>query len=213
MEQPSLTWVRPPQQERSQRRLERMLDAAEALILEGGAEQVTVAEVARRADSSVGAFYARFRDKEALLSCVFQRFYEQAVATADHALAPDRWANADFAEAIASLMTFMVRTFRERRRLVAAFTLRSAADPEFAALSESVGERVAARLREFIGSREVALGHRDPDRAVSLLVWMVMSALEARALYSPKDLDSFDDEEIAIELTGMALAYLGNEPQ
>ncbi len=210
-EQPSLTWVRPPQQERSQKRFERMLDAAEALILERGAENLTVAEVARRADSSVGAFYARFRDKDGLLRYVFQRFYEEALATADHSLAPERWEGADLAEAIAALMTFMVQTFRDRRRLVAAFTLRAAADDEFAALSESLGERVAERLRELIFARDVAVAHRDPERAVEMLVWMVMSALEARALYAPKPLESFDDEELAVELTRMALAYLGVE--
>lgn len=208
-EQPSLTWVRPPQQERSQKRLERMLDAAEALILEIGAENLTVAEVARRADSSVGAFYSRFRDKDGLLRYVFQRFYEEALATADHALAPERWARADLTEAIAALVTFMVRTFRQRRRLVAAFTLRAAADSEFAALSESLGERVADRLRELVSTRDVDIAHNDPERAVGILVWMVMSALEARALYAPRALESFDDEEIAVELTRMALAYLG----
>jgi len=212
-EQPSLTWVRPPQQERSQKRLARMIDAAEELILEVGAENLTVAEVARRADSSVGAFYARFRDKEALLRCVFERFYEEAVATAEDALAPARWEHADIADAVAALMTFMVRTFRQRRRLVAAFTLRAAAESEFAALSESLGERVAVRMRELVAAHEVAVAHRDPERAVSVLVWMVMSALEARTLYSPKSLESFDDEEIAVELTGMALAYLGVESQ
>ena len=70
-----LEWVRRPMQERSQRTLERILSAAETLILEVGFEGATVAEIVRRADSSVGAFYTRFKDKDALLRCLIDRFF------------------------------------------------------------------------------------------------------------------------------------------
>ncbi|HEY1598537.1 MAG TPA: helix-turn-helix domain-containing protein, partial [Pirellulales bacterium] len=63
-------WVRPPRQTRSQETLERLLDAAEEVFAEKGFESATVAEVVRRAKSSVGAMYARFTDKNALLSCL-----------------------------------------------------------------------------------------------------------------------------------------------
>ena len=58
-----LHWVRPPQQARSQETLNRLLDAAEQLVAEKGFDDTPVAEVARRAGSSVGAFYSRFREK------------------------------------------------------------------------------------------------------------------------------------------------------
>ncbi len=89
---PDLRWVRAPQQARSQETLDRILDAAEALVTEKGFEEATVAEVARRAESSVGAFYARFRDKTGLLYALHDRYLEQAMATADLALDPARWA-------------------------------------------------------------------------------------------------------------------------
>ena len=64
---PELVWVRPPQQARSQLTLSRILDATEAILAEKSWEDAGVAEIARRAGSSVGAFYSRFRDKDALL--------------------------------------------------------------------------------------------------------------------------------------------------
>ena len=87
-----LEWVNPPQQARSQQTLDRLLDAAEALIEERGFEEISVAEITRKARSSVGAFYSRFKDKQGLLRYVQQRFSEQAAATAEVALSPDRWA-------------------------------------------------------------------------------------------------------------------------
>jgi len=67
---PELVWIRPPQQARSQQTLSRILDAAEAILAEKGWEDASVAEIARRAGSSVGAFYTRFPDKDTLLAAL-----------------------------------------------------------------------------------------------------------------------------------------------
>ena len=47
--------------------LERMLDAAEELLDEGTFADASVQKLVTRAKSSVGAFYARFKDKEATI--------------------------------------------------------------------------------------------------------------------------------------------------
>src|SRR5206468_8661548 len=95
-----LHWVKPPQQARSQKTLERLLDAAEELIAEHGVASVTVSEVVRRAESSVGAFYARFPDKDALLATLHERSCVEALATAELALDSKRWESSDLATAI-----------------------------------------------------------------------------------------------------------------
>src|SRR5262245_21079979 len=102
-----LRWIRPPQQARSQETLERLLDAAEHLVGEKGFEDTGVAEVARRAGSSVGAFYARFRDKDALLHALYERYQQQAMATTDAALEPTRWADARIAEILEAVVRFL----------------------------------------------------------------------------------------------------------
>jgi len=67
--------VRPGRQSRSQKTQESLLDAAEALFCEKGAEATSVADVAARAGSSVGAVYHHFRDKKALLYALFERVF------------------------------------------------------------------------------------------------------------------------------------------
>ena len=76
-----------PKQARSEQTLHRLLDAAEELIQEKGLADVSVPEIVRRAGSSVGGFYARFKDKDELLQALEERFLhrldEQVVELSD----------------------------------------------------------------------------------------------------------------------------------
>ena len=58
----SLSSISPPKQARSERTAQRILDAAQALIEREGLAGLSIPEVVRRARSSTGSFYARFKD-------------------------------------------------------------------------------------------------------------------------------------------------------
>ena len=62
-----LHWVRTGRQSRSRKTQESLLDAAEEIFFQKGADATSVADVAARAGCSVGAVYHHFRDKRALL--------------------------------------------------------------------------------------------------------------------------------------------------
>ena len=51
-----------------------MLDAAEQLLHNGNAEQVTVESVVRLSGATVGSFYARFGNVEGLFEALHQRY-------------------------------------------------------------------------------------------------------------------------------------------
>lgn len=208
-----LQWVKPPRQERSHRTLERIIDAAEALILERGLDNITIKDIARRAESSVGAFYARFADKEALLRTVFDRFCEQAEATIDTALAPDKWAGAAFEELVRTGLAFLIRVFRERGKLISAFSVRAAADPTISSVGQRLGTRVCDRLEELVEARGETLVHPHPTVAIRTFVWLVLSALEARALYGFDDDDpaTLTEAQLIEELSRIGLAYLASK--
>src|SRR5512138_2072181 len=127
-----LHWVKPPQQARSQKTLERLLDAAEELIAERGVSSVTVSEVVRRAGSSVGAFYARFPDKDALLATLHERTCVEALATAELALDPTRWNHAELGRVVLELVKFVESTCRERMGLLLAFVSMAANEASYA---------------------------------------------------------------------------------
>ena len=208
---PDLAWVRPPRQARSQETLDRILDAAETLVAEKGFEDTPVSEIVLRAGSSVGAFYARFHDKEGLLHALYERYYDEAVATAEAALAPARWEGARVAELIPVVIRFLVSIFRERRGLMRAFVVRNHTHPEFQARQQRLSHHVIARLCTLVLAREGELAHPDPARATRFGLMLVFSALETLILFGEmrSSLLSLSDDDLANELTRSTLAYLG----
>jgi AcrR family transcriptional regulator len=204
-----LEWVRPPRQARSQQTLERLLDAAETLIEEGGLESATVAEIARRGGSSVGAFYARFTDKEGLLRCVFERFHEQAAATAEAVLAPERWREAELADALETMVLFMLRVARERRGLIRALLVRAAGDPSLSAFGRKLHEHITRHMLALVRHRDVALEHPAPETGVRMAVLLVLAAIEMRTLYGESGVEHLPDGVIAAECARMCVRFLG----
>lgn len=69
-----------PTQERGRARLKLILDVAEKEFADEGYERVTMEEVARKSNSSIGSVYRFFPDKRALFGAVARRYEEDARA-------------------------------------------------------------------------------------------------------------------------------------
>lgn len=78
---------RAPRQRRSREKLERILDATDALLARDGAAPLTTTRIASEAGVAVGSVYAYFADKEAIAEAValrhWQRFADLVAATAE----------------------------------------------------------------------------------------------------------------------------------
>jgi AcrR family transcriptional regulator len=206
-----LHWVRPPRQARSQDTLDRILDAAEALVAEKGFDDATVAEVVRRAGSSVGSFYNRFRDKDGLLYALYERYHEQATATADAALDPARWEGATIPELLGAVTRFLVSVYREREGLIRAFVLRNHSDAEFRARQERLSHYVNEKLSRLLLARAGEIGHPNPTRAASFGLAMIAGAIESIVLFGELRSSGLvlSDDQLGDELTRAFLTYLG----
>ncbi len=75
------TLVRTPQQDRSRRTLERLVEAGLGLLEAEGPDALTVSGITRAARTSVGSFYARFDGKEELLRYLGERALEEALGS------------------------------------------------------------------------------------------------------------------------------------
>jgi len=208
---PVLRWVRPPQQERSRETLDRILDAAEALVQEKGFDDTPVSEIVRRADSSVGAFYSRFPDKDALLHALYERYFEQAMATADDALDPARWERAGTADLIAAVVAFLVQIYRDQRGLIRAFVIKNHVDASFQERRGRLSHYVSERLTDLLVERGGEIRHPHPRRAAAFAMTLVFSGLDNAILFGEmrSGSDALSDEDLAAELTRAFLAYLG----
>jgi AcrR family transcriptional regulator len=212
---PSLTplhWVKPPRQARSQKTLERVLDAAEEIIFERGVTALTVSEVVRRAGSSVGAFYARFPDKDSLLATLHERSCSEALATAELAFDPVRWETKELGSVVSEVVRFTVLLCQERRGLLLAFIALAAADAAYAERRANLESQIAGLLYEFLKSREGEVSHPDLRTAARVATRIMLATVEYGALLeraSPNDADPSDDR-IAGELARAVLSYLGS---
>jgi AcrR family transcriptional regulator len=175
--------LRAPRQARSAASLERVLDAAEALASENGFDATTMAEIARRGRSSIGALYARFRDKGALLDHLHRRFCDRALAQLDTGLAPERWDGRPVREIVASVVTALVHVDTKREGLVRAFVVRGAHDEAFTRRAAHVGRTISRRLSALVLARRAEIACADPEAAVELGVWLVLAHLDQRALF------------------------------
>ncbi len=211
---PSLRWIRPPLQARTRRSLVRFLDAAEALTAEKGFDDASIGEIARRAGSSVGAFYRRFPDKDGLLQALHERFCEEARATADDALDPARWEGAPLARILGAVVTFLVQITRERAGLVRAIALREAGDPAIRERAQRLQRYVREGLARLVRQRSDEIDHPDPERGIHFVYGVALAALDRRALLGEGPSAAFDepDPELACELTRVFLGYLGVRP-
>lgn len=206
-----LRWITPPQQARSQETLDRILAAAEALIAEKGFEDTPISEIVRQAGSSVGAFYSRFDDKHALLHAISGRFVEQAMATADAALDPERWRESPIHEVMHSVVRFLVSIYREQGGLLRAFVNRNHTDSDFRARQERLTLYVHRGVCELLLARTDEIRHADPERAVRFVLDLIFGSIEYVILFGElrSGERAISDDQFSAELASACLAYLG----
>ena len=99
---PALERLRQPRQERGERRVDAILDAAAALIAEGGAESLTVQALAERAQTSKGSLYHFFPDLQAVLCALADRHSAALTALSSAMIADEtiRWSSLSLGETI-----------------------------------------------------------------------------------------------------------------
>lgn len=208
--------LRPPRQQRSRATLHRFLEATLALLAERRFDEAPVAEIARRARSSVGAFYARFEGKEALVACLNQRLFEEGRARWDAFLAPGRWRRRDAAAVVRGVVRHVVEKRRANRGLLRALALhaRSRPLPAFAEAAAASNRHVYALVRELLLARRAELGHPDPGRAIAVGLLLVDAATREAIVFDEAQLapGGLSDAVLVRELSAAWLAYLGAGP-
>jgi AcrR family transcriptional regulator len=166
-----------PKQARSEQTLFRLLDAAEALIDEKSLADASIPEIVRRAGSSVGGFYARFKDKNELLRALEERFFEQVSERLEELADPGQWGDAPIPEIVAACVHELVRITRERRSLIQAFLYRSAVDVEFREDGLRFRRKVSAHMTELLLTRRDQIRHPDPPLGIDFGVQLAFGLM------------------------------------
>lgn len=205
-----LETVARPKQARAERTLHRLLDAAEALIEERGPGDVAIPEIVRRARSSVGGFYARFRDKNELLRALEERFFQQQLRRVERLTQLENWQGAPLVEIVRGCMRELVLVFREHRALIRAFVARAIQDVEFRGAALAFERAVADAVGGLLLAQPGAVRHPIPERAIPLAVAIVFASMITGVLVGDArhPFAQLSDDEAAEELARNFLGYL-----
>ena len=207
----ALETVSGPKQARSERTLQRLLDAAQELIEEKGHAAVSIPEIARRAGSSVGGFYARFRDKDELLRALEERHFIELSQRLDALADARRWTNASTTAIVEAAVAELVSVTRERRQMIAAFLVRAIEDPVIRAGGLRFRRRVEERIGALLLSRRAEMRHPDPALAVALGIQTAFALMQQHVLIEKTQAGgrALSDDDLRRELATMFLRYVG----
>jgi AcrR family transcriptional regulator len=206
-----------PRQRRSQKTLDRLLDACEGLLREKGFEEISVSDIARRARSSVGAFYGRFRGKEALLDLLDAKSEERIVAWWESYFSPAKWEGVSTEEILRQFVSLSVRAHRESKGTLRALFLRLRGGPTEEMLGRALrmNRKVVEGFRDLLSSRRAEIDHPNPDLAILHGLVMVIAAIREWVVFEDFRLcpSPPTDEALAEELARAFAAYLGVRPR
>jgi AcrR family transcriptional regulator len=178
-----LTPYKSPRQKRSRESLERLLDAAEEQIRLNGFEALTINGVVSSIGLSVGAFYARFPDKTALLHAVQDRFHLRLEAKIREEMIAEAGPKATLAEAVDACVSVLIRNVVGERELSRAFMSLSVADPVLRAQGELVNRQRRDVFTEIMMRHSAEIGHPDPELAVMVAYGMYAAMIRGRLVF------------------------------
>jgi AcrR family transcriptional regulator len=203
-------WVRAPRQARSQETLDRFLAATASLLEERPFEEITVSDIVRRADRTVGSFYARFDNKYAVLyelvESVFDRIKDVVRAFCD----PVRWDGQPAQDFVIEAVRLNVQAYRRAGPLFGASFRAATTDARFRDLRIDVMQFCAEQQKQFLLTRADELGCVDPSRASDQMFELIAAALDHELLFGRFTTTSpTDDMGLVADLTEQSLQVLG----
>lgn len=214
-ETPATRWqtvdkVRPPLQSRSEQSLAKMVAACRALAEErGNLDDISLNEVVTTATTSIGAFYGRFKDKEAFLGYVLEVALREAEDVMQRSIAEEPVWQAGPAQAIVEhIVVNYVSQFRLNRGLFRGFlrhySVRDSHDNPMREANRRVYGQVVPWLARQLGDRSQDTAIFEVRAALQFMVGTLANIL----LNDPGPLH-LDDETLAPQLNRMMIRYLG----
>lgn len=199
----------PPTQERSKRTYDRLLRAATGILRDKSFDETTLSEIAARANVTVGAFYARFGSKEALLEHLEERVYRRTEA--DLGAAGDEIELGRLADVVRAYVRTIAIIYETERGVIRALLTRSRSDPEMDARRRAFNGRVLDLVVDNLMQRSDEFAHPRPREALRLGWLLITGALREAILFDDYYPATPEGEELMDEMTWALVAYLTSE--
>jgi AcrR family transcriptional regulator len=208
----SSSCIQQPQQTRSRETMNLILDAAGQILEIKNFEELTIAEVVHRAGTSVGAFYGRFKDKEALLQTLDERFFNEFDEAVIALLAPKNWLTMSISSIVTDVTNLIVQTYSKDKGVLRSLNLKSRLtnDSSFKTRELSAWNELFPQFQIALLSHQEEITHPNPRLAIRLGFQQMFFCTREILLWAPLREDiTYTSEELVSELARAYLAYLG----
>lgn len=206
-----LHWIRSGQQKRSRETQEKLLDAAEYLIIENGVAATSVANVALEAGCSVGAVYHHFSDKQALVYALFERLRHEFQALSAAFLHEERWVGASIGDILGAYAELLLNAERDRPafRLTGTGVVQS--DDMIRGDLIELRRGINRGLTRLLLERGNEIDHPEPSQAIAFILDQIvaMVTLRQHKLPAASEMAPYSDAVFVDELVASACCYLG----
>ncbi len=204
--------LQPAKQDRSRDTQNRILRTTERLLGKDPFETISVRRIVEEAGTSIGSFYARFRDKDALLPVLYAEYEQQLQVRLDRL--QNSTAIARSLEEVAALIVqHFVKIYGEIPHLSRALYEHATRSPN-AAASKQLADRRRKQYSFVLDALLVYhsdITHSDPFRAAELGVYFMVVACRNRLFYplAPQTRTlKLSKKELESELVRLLTRYL-----
>jgi AcrR family transcriptional regulator len=202
-----LVSVPEPNQARSREALDRFLAAGEALLAENHYEEAGIADIAKKAESSVGTFYRLLTDKETLSLLLLQRFFTQIETLAEETMDPEQWRGQNITDIADAFVKVFVDAYHGHAGTLRALILRASKDSDFRNQVHNLNTLISSRLSKLLKQRREEISHPKPEQAIKSVTHMVLGILNQHTITG--SLGGLSQRALVEELKRVFLTYLG----
>jgi len=170
--------VREPQQARSHNTLERILSSSTELISEQSYDDISISDIANRANISVGGFYSRFENKDALLAELLTRLGHETQSKITEALSTD-WSNTSLYDLTLFIVLNNARLYEKYRGALKAIYLKTRVlpDPANDGVRFAYNDKIVAQLETLLLVKAEQIPHPQPGEVIRIAIACMTSML------------------------------------
>lgn len=170
-----------PQQARSIESTNRMLDAAESLMREGGPRAITIEAVIERSETSMGSFYARFESREGLFQALHERFLNYVIEEDLFHQLESAIAEPDLTSAVHTFISRLYVMQQKHRDSGAFFMIFNNSDSIMREQGSEISRAFAELLHRLVKAHSTEVSHSNlrvaSDFATMLIVGIALEGL------------------------------------
>ena len=203
--------VQAPKQSRSKKTMEEILHAASEILEEKNFDKLTVAEVVNKAGASVGAFYGRFKDKEALLQELDENFFKSFTERSSLFWESGHWAGKTAEYIIEDVTRFIVEMYSRNRGLLRSLNLKARLnnDARFRERENKAWEELFPKFKDALLKNQKEIRHPVPEAAIDTGFQMMFFSAREILLWEPlRTKITVPENELIKELSRAFRAYL-----